>query len=435
VLAALAGLGARWDRRDSGVSEPGAQPNGSTAPTASWLGQRKWIPLILAVAVAAAVVATVGGRVLNQFESGLEQRFSFWRTSLSIFVSNPIVGTGLETYPAHFTAHRPLSHAVRYEFVLSDSPHSVPFGLLSGGGLLLTVTYWALMAVILWFGVRAVRGTVGPERLLYGAVLAAWCSYHVQSAVSMDTPGLIYAQWLLGGILLVGSAVKGRLRPVLPWAPGRPRSPSIRLRGPGLRTVGVALPLVVAMGLLLLPLTAPLRADLAGYRAQQALDRQDFQDAGDELLTAISLQPRNYMYADGMALVYAESGLYDLAYEERVRGARLQPGNPFSALQVARFAAAMGRITEADHWFERALTIAPNSAEVLTSTAAFHAGQGRVDRSVEFLELFESLQSGSYEAWRTARTVYESLGDGAGVERSHPCATPGQADCPFRFVE
>ena len=119
---------------------------------------------MLVLVIAAAGIAAVGPRLFSQFESGLEQRFAFWRTSLSIFASNPIAGTGLETYPAHFTAHRPLSHAIEYEKVLSDSPHSVPLGLLSGGGLLLTVTYWTLMAVILRSGVRAVRGaiTIGP---------------------------------------------------------------------------------------------------------------------------------------------------------------------------------------------------------------------------------------------------------------------------------
>ena len=428
-VGASASLGAWWDRRSSGFTETGTRTNDSAARTASRLGQRKWIPLMFALAVAAGGIVAVGGRVFNQFESGLEQRFAFWRTSLSIFSSNPIVGTGLETYPAHFTAHRPLSHAVQYERVLSDSPHSVPLGLLSGGGLLLAITYWALMAVILRSGVRAVRRAVGAGRLLYGAVLAAWCAYHVQSSVSMDVPGLIYTQWLLGGMLLAGGAVEGSPRRVLPWAPGRPRSPSSRLRNPGWSAAGVAFLLVVALAFLLQPLTAPLRADLAAYRAQEALDRADYQDAGDELLTAIDLQPRNYRYAEGMALVYGESGLYDLAYGERVRSARLQPGNPYLALISARFALAIGHLDEAKYWFERALTVEPNGTEVLTSVAAFYAGQGDFDRSAELLGIFESLRTGDWEVWRTARGIYEILGDEVAIERARPCALLNQEGC------
>ncbi len=428
VSGACAGLGTWWDRHSSVEAEAVDEDAIVEPETVTLFGGPLWHRSILVLAVMAAGVVLFGSRVLDQLGSGLEQRFAFWRTSLSIFASSPIVGTGLETYPAQFTAHRPLSHAMEYEFVLSDSPHSVPLGLLSGGGLLLALTYLATMTVIFWAGLRAVRYADGSERSLYVAVLAAWVAYQVQSSVSIDMPGLIYTQWVLGGILLAGGMAGGRLRPVLPWVSGKVRLPSVQ-RDHRWRTVGLALPVVGVLVLLLGPLTAPLRADLAAYRAQKALDRTDFQTAGDELLRAIDLQPRNGLYAEGMALVYAESGLLDLAYEERVRSARLRPGNPYSALVAARAAIGMGHLEVAEYWLERAVSVEPNGAEILTDVALVLADIGRQDKALQLIDSFELLRSPNTSAWRTVMEVHLAVGNEIAAERDRLCSTGGQEGC------
>jgi len=429
VSGACAGLGTWWDRHSSVEAEAVDEDAIVEPETVTLFGGPLWHRSILVLAVMAAGVVLFGSRVLDQLGSGLEQRFAFWRTSLSIFASNPIVGTGLETYPAHFTAHRPMSHAVQYEFVLSDSPHSVPLGLLSGGGLVLATAYAVLMAVVIGAGVRAIRRTGGPERLLYSAVLASWVAYHVQSSVSMDMPGLIYTQWVLGGVLLAAGTVAGQKQSILPWALGRVRSPSLRGRDLRRRAVVLALPVVGVLVLLLGPLTAPLRADLAAYRAQQALDRTDFQTAGDELLRAIDLQPRNGFYAEGMALVYAESGLLDLAYEERVRSARLRPGNPYSALVAARAAIGMGRLAVAEYWVDRAVLVEPNGAGVLTDAALVLADMGRQDKALQLIDSFELLRSPNTSAWKTVMEVHLAAGNEIAAGRARLCATFGQEGC------
>ena len=377
VLGVCAGLGTWWDRYSPIEAEAAGEDAVVELETVALFGGPLWLRATLALAAVAAGAILFGSRIIDQLGSGLEQRIAFWRTSLSIFASSPIVGTGLETYPAHFTAHRPMSHAVQYEFVLSDSPHSVPLGLLSGGGLVLATAYAVLMAVVIGAGVRAIRRTGGPERLLYSAVLASWVAYHVQSSVSMDMPGLIYTQWVLGGMLLAAGTVAGQTQSILPWALGRVRSPSLRRRDLRRRAVVLALPVVGVLVLLLGPLTAPLRADLTAYRAQQALDRADYQAAGDEMLRAIDLQPRNGFYAEGMALVYAESGLLDLAYEEHVRSARLRPGNPYVAVQAARAAIVVNRLDVAREWYEQVLLDDPNGGSTHVEATQFLSELGR----------------------------------------------------------
>jgi len=305
----------------------------------------------------------------------------------------------------------------------------VLLGLLSGGGLLLAITFLATMTVIVWAGLRAIRHGDGSERSLYVAVLASWVAYHVQSSVSMDMPGLIFSQWILGGVLLVGGTTGKTQQLTLPWSLSRVGSGSVRSHKPRQRTLGALLAVVVAFALLVDPLSAPLRADLAAYSAQEALDRTDFQTAGEDLLLAIDLQPRNGMYAEGMAIVYENSGLSALALEERLRSAHLRPGNPYSALIAAQSAVDMGRFGDGEYWLERSVSTEPNGAEVLAWAAELAALTGAVDRAAELLDAFELLKSSNLGAWGRARNAYAVMGDDVRVERASRCSAYGQVGC------
>jgi hypothetical protein len=70
----------------------------------------------------------------------------------------------------YFTTYRSVDQAVHWESLLSNSPHSVPLGFLSGGGLVLAVAYLTILLVIGYFGVQAIRVANGPLRLFYVAV-------------------------------------------------------------------------------------------------------------------------------------------------------------------------------------------------------------------------------------------------------------------------
>jgi hypothetical protein len=418
-LAVTGWLSLEWDQRHPPLVDPVA---------IGWNRRRVVLASSSAVVAVAVTVLVAGSRIADELRSGLGQRVEFWRTSLSIFREHPILGTGLETYPAYFTLHRPISHAVEWEFVLSDSPHSVPLGLLSGGGLLVAGTYAALVGLIGWIGYRAVCRTGGSARMVTVAILAAWVAYQVQSLVSMDMPGLIATQWIFGGVLLAmdvkaGAGTDTRVADRVLRTHG-----AMTDRVPWGQWLGVCLATVawlVSLG----PVTAPFRADLAAGRAQKALDKGDIQAGGSHLLRSIELQPRRSLYADGMALVYSESDLHDLSYEEFARSADLQPGNPFAAVQAAQAAILIGQIDPAAAWYQRAVVDGPHQAGILSDAAAFNAAIGRVERSTGLLASFEALDSPNTSAWQVAKETYVRLGDIGSADRATLCATAGQVGC------
>ncbi len=420
-LAVTGWLSLEWDQRHPPLVDPVA---------IGWNRRRVVLASSSAVVAVAVTVLVAGSRIADELRSGLGHRVEFWRTSLSIFREHPILGTGLETYSAYFTLHRPISHAVEWEFVLSDSPHSVPLGLLSGGGLLVAGTYAALVGLIGWIGYRTVCRTGGSARMVAVAILAAWVAYQVQSLVSMDMPGLIATQWIFGGALLAMDVMAGA------GTDTRVADRVLRTHGamtervPWGQWVGVCLATVawlVSLG----PVTAPFRADLAAGQAQKALDKGDIQAGGSHLLRSIELQPRRSLYADGMALVYSESDLHDLSYEELARSTDLQPGNPFAAVQAARAAIRIGQIDTAEALYQRAVVDGPHQAAILADAAAFNVAirPSRVERSTGLLASFEALDSPNTSAWQVAAETYVRLGDIGSADRAALCATDGQVGC------
>ena len=392
-VAGCAGVGVLQDRKKTSTAAD--QP---TEAAVRWF----WSTTVAVLGMVAAMAVVFWGRIVEQVESGLDQRVEFWKVSLSIFKDSPLTGRGLETYPTYFAAHRSVDHAVNYEKLLSNSPHSVPLGILSGGGLVLAATYLAVLMVIGYFGVRAVRRADGSMQLFYGAVLAAWVAYQVQAAVSMDVAGVVYTQWVLGGILVAGGTSASQSSRGMPWKPRMRRSSRQGSSALGLRRLVTASGLIVAFVFCLGPLLAPVRADLANYRAQEAFYMGDLDTAEAEIARAIKLQPRNGYYAEVMADVYRFGGLQEDAFAEMERGAQLQPGIPYIALSAARSALTVDRLDAAEDWYEHALASDPNGASALIEAAEFYVRTGRPDRAVDILEFFESLRSPNRGAWEIA---------------------------------
>ena len=155
----------------------------------------------------------------------------------------------------------------------------------------------------------------------------------------------------------------------------------------------------------------------------------DLDTAEAEIARAIKLQPRNGYYAEVMADVYRFGGLQEAAFAEMERGAQLQPGIPYIALNAARSALAVDRLDAAEDWYEHALASDPNGASALIEAAEFYARTGRPDRAVDILEFFESLRSPNRGAWEIAGKIYFSLGLETRAEHAALCATVYQAGC------
>ena len=321
------------------------------------------------------------GFIWSRFSTALGERWAFWRVALRIFADSPLTGLGLETFSTRFAELRDAGHASISPTHLTDSAHSVPLGLLAGGGILVSVAYLLLALSVIVLALRAWRSCSEDGRYLVAGLGAAWTAFHLQSAVSVDLPSLgILHGILIGSLFALGSGREegnGKwMRLVDRWS-DRPW----KLRMGVMVPIGTVI-LVVLAG----PLLAPVRADRAHHQAMISIARGEAAKAERHLLYAIDELPSDGLLWSRLARVQQAGGALEAAYRSSLRAVELRPGDPALALETARRAAALvsrpGYLDEAVDRYEAVHLVdplGPHRSEV----ADFFEVIGRNKRATE----------------------------------------------------
>ena len=341
------------------------------------------------------VVAALGllPFALRLVASNLDERRLLWSAGWRMFAERPVLGWGLSSYANNFARLRPEEHAERFGDFLSDSVHSVPFGLMIGGGAVLLLTYLSLQFVVLRVGLRGfARREQGIQHLTV-VIGSSWAAFHLQSLVSVDSVGLGYFQWVISGLLVAmagqssefGQKSGGRFR----------RLKFISDRCPD-SLPRLASGAVIVIGLFLMPaVTAPLRADLAFSNAHWAEARRDLTEMRSELDRAVTLDKRNGFLLEKRARLLAGTGQLEAAIADASRAAELLPGSAAAALRVARYAAAdwetSGRLSFAREWYRLAIERDPRSTSTVDEFERFLLAIGRMSEASELRRWHEAL--------------------------------------------
>ena len=376
VVIVLAGWSTTW-RPLMGADRSDAEFSGETPSTGrrQYLTAWRSIWVFLAV-VPVGVLGLMAGR--DRLSSALGERIDFWGVAVRIFMERPVVGLGLETFGFRFGALRSTDHSDRMGSFLSDSAHSVPLGLLAGGGLVLVIAYGLLVVMTAKAGVAAVRRTEGEDRLLVVGLLSSWTAFHLQSLVSVDLPGLGVLHVLFAGALFAQAAEEGSS-----WAG---RFTKMRWSVPPVVRWPVAavfvLALFVGLGSFV---AAPIRADRAHHQAMVAIVQDKTADAERHLLRGVEILPDDGALWLHLAWLYRETGNLGSAQLASSRAAALRVGDPVAALLAARDAALMVSLQpqafeDAISWYETAIEADPHGPTVREG-ADFFELIGRANRA------------------------------------------------------
>lgn len=382
-LAAAAGLvvvGAAWllaRRREGSPLVPGG------------VSLRRALPIVAVLGIGALALLAV--RVLPEIQASLGERRYFWRAAFGILADRPLLGAGFDSFRDYFTPYRAPEHAVAIGFDAADSPHSLPLGMLSSGGLPLGLTYLAFVGYTGWTLVRGMLSAPADRLPTLAAFGGMWAAYQAQSLVSVDIPALSLLHFLSAGMIfaVVCPSTSWALRlPVRPAArgavlPSRPGSARV------LAAAGLVLVLVLGLAAGWWS-TRPLRADLAAAAARQAVDA-----AGkvEKLDRAVRLAPweAEYRLLQGRALI--EAGDTTRAYESALAAAELRPGSSKLALGVADFAQKRGDPETAAVWIDEALRRDPVNPFLLEDVAALVLAKGETERADELTQRAASLRA------------------------------------------
>jgi O-Antigen ligase len=303
-----------------------------------------------------------GDRLLQFSSNG---RVDHWQVALEEFERHPLAGSGAGTYQPAWDRLRPTSGRVR-------DAHSLFAETLAELGL---VGLALLALVLITIGVGFVRRARGEDRVLFAGFAAAFLSWVMVAAVDWVWELPAVTAWLF---FAGGAALASATRAKRSWA-SRSWSPVPR----GLAAVGILLLCVMPLrvGLSQGPLERgreALRADACGKAIDESLasvaaypDRAApyavlaYCDVrmGDPRLAlrmmkrAVALDPDNWSYHYGLALVRASAGLDPRRQVATARA--LNPRDVDVATAVTAF-----RDAHPDQWPRRAARLRLPFAEL-----------------------------------------------------------------------
>lgn len=318
MLAALVGAGAMW--------LTGKDRLGRGAKFVLGLGAAA------AIAVAVAVVWHPGTEAPAARLAGsdtlrtktLLYRLDYWRAATSIFLDNPVVGTGPDTYYATYPRHRPDQAGPGIVPSEDFQTHNIFLERAAETGALGAGSYLVLVGLALSYGYGGRRRVTGEARRLLACFVGLLAAYLTQGLFSMDLPDLALIGWVaLGSIFAIADraalAARPSNSPALPASAvtGSPAAGHVRRRPRWPVHVALAAGLVSLVVVGLRPLEAGVKAKSgqlhqaarlnplhAGYRTQLAnqaalaggapdpADKERlFRSAQDQYLDALRLQP------------------------------------------------------------------------------------------------------------------------------------------------
>lgn len=126
-------------------------------------------------------------------------RLDYWRASVSMLISNPLAGVGLDAYGDNYRYFRDERAISRFgESQVTDSAHNVFLDLFSYGGLPLGLTYLALNFVPVWMFLLRLKNLKNQEEKRNQIVLLAlWFGFQLQTLVSVNQIGVSVWIWII----------------------------------------------------------------------------------------------------------------------------------------------------------------------------------------------------------------------------------------------
>jgi len=145
----------------------------------------------------------VGPLAGQLYKASVSIRGYYWRAGIEMLTSHPWLGVGVDRYGAFFRAYRENGYPVNYGYdITSTAAHNVPIQIFAMGGLLVGLSYLAILGFIAYRGIVGMKRAEGKNRLLIAGVFCAWVAYEAQSIVSIDNIGIAIWGWVLGGAVI-----------------------------------------------------------------------------------------------------------------------------------------------------------------------------------------------------------------------------------------
>ena len=135
------------------------------------------------------------------YKSSLQTRGFYWRAAINMMADRPFFGVGLDGFGNWYRRSRTQTAAELNASVVSDTAHSIPLDIGSGGGIPLLVLYLLILGLALNAIIKVVKRSQEFDPI-FASVVGAWVAYQAQSLISINQLGLGVWGWSLTGLLI-----------------------------------------------------------------------------------------------------------------------------------------------------------------------------------------------------------------------------------------
>ncbi len=148
-----------------------------------------------------AGILNIGPLAELLYKSSLQARGFYWRAAINMMIERPFFGIGLDGFGNWYRRSRTQAAAELNASVVSDTAHSIPLDIGSGGGIPLLVLYLAILGLALNAIIKIVMRSRDFDPI-FASIVAAWVAYQAQSLISINQLGLGVWGWSLTGLLI-----------------------------------------------------------------------------------------------------------------------------------------------------------------------------------------------------------------------------------------
>lgn len=338
--------------------------------------------LVFAIAIAAVAGTTLFARIYEavnprtQPQAGTESsqiRLIVWRGAIEIFKSNPITGTGPETFAYSYYQYRPLAHnqTTEWNFFYNKAHNEflnylanlgiLGFGAYAGFVITTIVMLWrarqsiaakSVLAAIIGYQVTIFFGfsTVATQTIMFLTIAAAQSQ---TQTISFKFPSLKspYQIIISVAVLVVGAASIASVIRLLTADVLITRAQHLALNSP-------KLPTTYALSLSISPIDNPFYLADAAYATSSAPLAQKAETAAPNNLLILRKVANTYFLLSESDISYADD-----AIRVAQRLTELAPTDPQSYLALAKIQIGLDKNEQARTSLERALTLKPDYLE------------------------------------------------------------------------
>jgi O-antigen ligase len=135
------------------------------------------------------------------YKSSLQARGFYWRAATNMMVEHPFFGVGLDGFGDWYRRSRTQSATDFNAGIVSDTAHSIPLDIGSGGGIPLLIFYLLILGLAFNAIVKVITRSQDFDPI-FASIVAGWVAYQAQSLISINQLGLGVWGWSLTGLLI-----------------------------------------------------------------------------------------------------------------------------------------------------------------------------------------------------------------------------------------